>query len=146
MSGGKSGSGGCFDVLVAPPSLLFLLAGCGDLRPLPISLERCPAWTAPDASAACKERGWVLPGAEDGLGPAGARSVSAAIDGRGQAILGWEVNAPGLSGIAVAEEHAAGAFALRSPTIHVVTDTVIANASQTRVAAGANGEAVVTWS
>jgi hypothetical protein len=88
----------------------------------------------------------VLPRADEVLGPAGARAVSAAIDGRGRAILGWEVDAPGLSGIVVAEERAAGAFALRSPTLHVVTDATIANATQTRVAAGENGEAVVTWS
>ncbi len=88
----------------------------------------------------------MLPGAEDELGPPGARAVSAAIDGRGKSILGWQVDAPGLSGIAVAEERTAGAFALRSPTIRVATDPTVANAAQTRVAAGANGEAVVAWS
>ena len=76
----------------------------------------------------------------------GARTVSAAIDGRGKAVIGWQVDATGLSGIAVAEEKAAGVFSLRSPTIHVVTNPVIANAGQTHVAAGADGEAVVTWS
>jgi len=123
---------------------LFLLFGCGDLEPLPSS-PGCPAWTAPGASGVCEERAWVLPGADAGLGPEGARAVSAAIDGRGKALLGWQVDAPGVSGIAVAEERAAGEFALRSPTIKVVTNVVVANASQTHVAAGANGEAVVTW-
>jgi hypothetical protein len=123
------------------------LGACGDLQPLPTtSTEECPAWTAVNASGTCEERGWVRPSAEEALGPAGARSVSAAIDGRGRAILGWQVDAPGLSGIVVAEERAAGTFALRSPTIQVVTDATIANAAQTRVAAGEGGEAVVTWS
>jgi hypothetical protein len=98
------------------------------------------------ASGGCQERGWVLPGTEETLGPAGARSVSAAIDGRGKAILGWDIESPGLAGIAVAEEKTPGSFALRSPTIHVATSAVISSSSQTHVAAGANGEAVVTWS
>jgi hypothetical protein len=91
-------------------------------------------------------RDWVVSSTGDELGPAGARTVSVAIDGRGKALLGWQVDAPGVSGIAVAEEKAAGVFALRSPTIHVVTNPVVANAGQTHVAAGADGEAVVTWS
>lgn len=147
MSGGRSGEGGRALALVVP--LLSLLVGCGDLEPLPSSipaLTGCPAWTARGASGVCHPRGWVLPGAAAGLGPEGARAVSVAVDGRGQALLGWQIDAPGVSGIAVAEERAAGVFALRSPTVHVVTDVTVANASQTRVAAGANGEAVVTWS
>jgi hypothetical protein len=72
--------------------------------------------------------------------------VSVALDGRGRALLGWQIDAPGLSGIAVAEEKEAGVFALRSPTIQVATNPVTANAGQTHVAAGASGEAVVTWS
>jgi hypothetical protein len=80
------------------------------------------------------------------MGPEGARAVSAAIDARGKTLLGWQVDSPGLSGIVVAEEKAVGAFTLRSPTIHVVTDPVVANAGQTHVAAGADGQAVVTWS
>lgn len=127
------------------PLLLVGLLGCGDLQPLS-STPTCAAWTKADAGGVCRPRPWLLPAAGDTLGPIGARSVSAAIDGRGKSILGWEIDAIGVSGIAVAEERAAGSFALRSPSLRVATNAVTANAAQTRVAAGESGEAVVTWS
>lgn len=148
MSRGRSGA----TRIVGFSSLLFLALGaCGDLGPLPLPVHStlpttCPAWTAADTSGVCQPRTWVLAGAEEGLGPAGARAASAAIDGHGKALLGWEVDAPGVSGIAVAEEGAPGVFTLRSPTIQVATNPIIANAGQTHVAAGADGAAVVTWS
>ncbi len=151
MSRGRSGARGILGLLALSPLVLIVLTGCGDLQPLPVPSRPevrpdCPTWTAKDASDVCKERGWALSGAQEPMGPAGARAVSVAIDGRGKALLGWQVDAPGLSGIAVAEEKAAGMFALRSPTIQVVTDPIVAHAGQTHVAAGADGQAVVTWS
>jgi hypothetical protein len=148
MSPRRSGSTRIVGVLSLIP---LVLGACADLAPLPVPLQvtpptPCPAWTAEDTSGVCQPRAWVLSGAEEGMGPAGARAASAALDGHGKALLGWEVDAPDLSGIVVAEERAAGVFTLRSPTIHVVTDPVVANAGQTHVAAGADGEAVVTWS
>jgi hypothetical protein len=149
MSRERPGATGIVGILSLVP--LVALGACAELDPLPIPLQvtppvACPAWTAEDASGVCQPRAWVLSGAAEGMGPAGARAASAAIDGRGKALLGWEVDATNVSGIVVAEERAAGVFTLRSPTIHVVTDPVVANAGQTHVAAGADGEAVVTWS
>ncbi len=147
MNGRRASVGGSLAALALSA---LALVHCGRLDPAPLPLPTpsapCPAWTAKDASGACQARDWVLSGAEERMGPAGARTVSVAVDGRGKSLLGWQVDAPGLSGIAVAEERAPGVFTLRSPTVHVVTDPVVANAGQTRVAAGADGEAVVTWS
>lgn len=145
MSKGGSGARWILGALALAP---FVPSACGDLEPLPSPTveSACPAWTTVDPSGGCQARSWALAGAEEGMGPAGARAVSVAIDGRGKALVGWQVDAPGLSGIAVAEEKAAGVFALRSPTIHVVTNPVVAHAGQTVVAAGADGQAVVTWS
>jgi hypothetical protein len=127
---------------------LLLMTGCS-LEPLALegacpdshrdrSGPCCPVWEAPDG-AECAPREWVLPGADGGLGNAGARELNVAVDGLGRPAATWIE--PGDSGDrTIVAEPDGGGFSLRSPSAGLGGSSV-----QSDIAAGPDGALLVGW-
>ena len=88
------------------------------------------------------ERRWELPGAEAGLGEAGARSLAVSIDGSGRPAAAWIDGGVGSSRVVVAEAApgAESGYSLHFPAAALPGEPV-----QPDVALGPDGAAVAIW-